>query len=227
MQTIILLHGALGSAEQMQPLKIELEKHYKVYSFTFSGHGSNPLLIADFSMSLFASDTINFMEVNKIDVASFVGYSMGGYVAMYIAKLHPEKVKKIITLGTKFYWDETVAAKQTQMFNPETIQLKVPALAQHLKNIHGKDNWQIVLQKTSAMLSALGKNNVLHLDDYASIENESLIMLGDRDNMVSLEETVQVYKKMLHAEMAVLPGTPHPIEKTDPVFICKMISRFL
>ena len=40
-------------------------------------------------------------------------------------------------------------------------------------------------------------------------------MLGDRDKMVSLDETVAVYKSLPNAEMCVLPNTPHPLEQAD------------
>ena len=52
-------------------------------------------------------------------------------------------------------------------------------------------------------------------------------MLGDRDKMVSLEETTAVYKAIPHAALAVLPNTPHALEQTDPSLIAFFIHRFL
>ena len=37
-QQIILLHGALGSAEEMEPLAEMLKANFEVRSFTFEGH---------------------------------------------------------------------------------------------------------------------------------------------------------------------------------------------
>ena len=43
MNSIILLHGAIGAADQLQPLASELAKlNYNVFTFSFSGHGQMP-----------------------------------------------------------------------------------------------------------------------------------------------------------------------------------------
>jgi hypothetical protein len=52
-------------------------------------------------------------------------------------------------------------------------------------------------------------------------------MLGDRDKMVSLEETVTVSKQLPNASLAVLPQTSHPVEKADPVVLSFFIRRFI
>ena len=39
MKTILLLHGAIGAADQLQPLAQVLAAHYNVHTLSFSGHG--------------------------------------------------------------------------------------------------------------------------------------------------------------------------------------------
>jgi pimeloyl-ACP methyl ester carboxylesterase len=80
---------------------------------------------------------------------------------------------------------------------------------------------------TCQMLKELGDHNALQLADYTSIHTPTLVMLGDRDKMVSLEETVAVYKQLPQAQLAVLPGTPHPLEQVQPGLLRDMITRFL
>ncbi|HEX2900608.1 MAG TPA: alpha/beta hydrolase, partial [Bacteroidia bacterium] len=41
------------------------------------------------------------------------------------------------------------------------------------------------------------------------------IGIGDRDTMVSLEETISAYRLLPNAQLFVMPNTPHPIEKID------------
>ena len=65
------------------------------------------------------------------------------------------------------------------------------------------------------LLPDLENNNELKPADYVSILTPCLLMLGDRDKMVTLEETVNVYKQLPDASLAILPRTPHPIEKVD------------
>jgi esterase/lipase len=54
MNSILLLHGALGSAEQLVPLKTALEQSGRnVFSLNFSGHGGAPFM-NEFGIAQFA-----------------------------------------------------------------------------------------------------------------------------------------------------------------------------
>jgi hypothetical protein len=52
-------------------------------------------------------------------------------------------------------------------------------------------------------------------------------MIGDRDEMVSLEETRSYYAATAGAEFAVLPATRHPIEKVRTELIAWHVMDFL
>ena len=54
MQHLILLHGALGSKEQLQPLATTLQNTFHVHSFNFSGHGGRPFAEIAVSKKIFA-----------------------------------------------------------------------------------------------------------------------------------------------------------------------------
>ena len=94
MQAILLLHGAIGAADQLSRLKEELADSFSVLCLNFSGHGGSAFADEEFSIHLFASEVITFLDKKKIDSTHIFGYSMGGYVAMYLAKNHPQKIKK-------------------------------------------------------------------------------------------------------------------------------------
>jgi len=226
MQTLLLLHGAIGASSQLSVLAKSLSSNYIVHTPDFSGHGGKP---ADrpFSIELFAGDVLRFMEQQQLERVSVFGYSMGGYVGMYLAKNYPGKIEKVITLATKYHWDEAIAAKEILMLNPAKIEQKLPAFAATLAERHAPNDWKDMLNKTAEMMVALGNNNTLKIDDYTTIATPALILLGDRDKMVSLDETVAVYKALPGAQMGVLPGTPHPIEQVDTALLHFMITGFL
>jgi pimeloyl-ACP methyl ester carboxylesterase len=227
MQPLLLLHGAIGAADQLQSLAASLGNRYKVYTLDFSGHGGKPFAESPFSMELFANDVLAFMAAEALETVSIFGYSMGGYVAMYLAKHHPDKIDRVVTLATKFHWDETIAANEVKMLNAEKIEQKVPAFAHALKERHAPTDWKEVLNKTAEMMLSLGKSNTLRLEDYASIAAPSLLLLGDRDKMVGMDETVSVYKALPNGQLCILPNTAHPIEQVDTALLEFMVSRFL
>lgn len=152
---------------------------------------------------------------------------MGGYVAMYLAKFYPHRVKKIITLATKFNWNENIAAKEVNMLDPEVIEKKVPAFAAVLQKRHAPNNWKTVLEKTAAMLIEMGKDNPLKPGDYKDIRHQTLILLGDLDKMVTTEETREVYNLMPNAQMAIIPETPHLLEMVNTDRLATEIRSFI
>jgi pimeloyl-ACP methyl ester carboxylesterase len=136
METILLLHGALGSKSQLDPLKATLEAQgLPVYSTNFSGHSGEPFR-NDFDIETFSGDMLRFLQENQLQRVHVFGYSMGGYVALWFARNHPEYVGKIVTLGTKFDWSPESAEKEVKKLNPEKIQEKVPAFARILEHRH-------------------------------------------------------------------------------------------
>ncbi len=120
-----------------------------------------------------------------------------------------------MTLATKFAWNEAIATKEIQMLDPAKIEQKIPAFAEALRERHLPNDWKEVLQKTADMMIVMGNENPLMPEDYAAIGIPSLLLLGDRDKMVSIEETMAVYKALPAARMGILPGTPHPIEQVN------------
>ena len=227
MQHLILLHGAVGSKEQLLPLAEVLKQYYTVHTLNFTGHGGANITPEPFSIELFAKDVLQYMQQHNIEFASIFGYSMGGYVAIYLAKNYPEKINRIITLATKFYWDEAVAAKEAKMLDAETIEQKVPAFAAQLKQRHAPNDWKLVMQRVREMLFSLGSNNTLKREEYSSVTTPSLLLLGDRDKMVTLDETVTVYKQLSKAQFGVLPNTPHPIEQVNIDMLAYIVCQFL
>jgi pimeloyl-ACP methyl ester carboxylesterase len=226
MEPLILLHGALGSSAQMAPLRQLLSQHYEVHALDFPGHGGTPLP-EHFSIPLFARSVQQYCEEKNLSQVSIFGYSMGGYVALYLALQAPQLVRRIITLATKLHWDEPTAAKEVKMLQPELIEQKVPQFARALEERHAPTAWKDVLQRTAGLLTSLGESPLLTPEYYKQVSCPCLLMLGDRDKMVSLEETVAVYHQLPQGQLAVLPNTPHPLDAVAPDHLSYMIRQAL
>ncbi|OSZ78588.1 alpha/beta hydrolase [Chitinophagaceae bacterium IBVUCB1] len=226
MKHLILLHGAIGAKDQLAPLADALKDTYTVHSLSFAGHGGEPFP-QSFSIAVFATDVLRYMDACNIMQADVFGYSMGGYVAMYIARHHADRIGKIATLATKFYWDEATAHKETAMLDAEKIAAKLPAFANALAKRHSPNDWKEVLQHTITMLHAMGQDTPLQIEDYANIQHPCLLLLGDRDKMITLDETLAVYKALPNAQMGMLPDTPHPIEQVSTTTLAWMLKQFI
>jgi pimeloyl-ACP methyl ester carboxylesterase len=226
MSHLLLLHGALGSSAQMAPLESFLTEHLTIHRPDFPGHGGSAMP-ETFSIALFAEYIRDYCAERQISSCAIFGYSMGGYVALYLANKYPELVHNLITLGTKLKWDEATAAKEAGRLQPDVMEVRIPSLVELLHEHHAPNSWKEVVQKTAHLLTGLGKENLLSAEVYKKIQAPVLLMLGDRDTMVSIEETVNVYRQLPDARLSVLPETFHAIEAVDWSMAAQMVLRFL
>src|SRR5690606_38756652 len=127
----------------------------------------------------------------------------------------------------KFHWDEATAAKETKMLNADKIEEKLPAFAQSLEERHAPNDWKEVLGKTIDMLNSMGQDNPLKPEDYTTITHDCMILLGDKDKMITREESLAVYKALPNAQMGMLPATHHPIEQVNIPYLLFYIRQFL
>lgn len=226
MQHLLLLHGALGSAATLQPLQEILAPHYAVHSLNFSGHGGEPLPQASFRIEQFANDVMRYLDQHEIPQVDVFGYSMGGYVALYLALNHPERFRRVFTLATKFAWSPETAAKEIKLLQPDKIQEKVPEFASMLASRHAPIDWREVVMGTADMMQQLGQQPLLTADILPKISAPVRVSVGDRDNMVSVEETTWAYRLLPSGSLLVLPDTPHPLEMADPMRLLQEIRQF-
>lgn len=208
---IILLHGAIGSKSQMSALNNLLSAEHHVFSYDFPGHGNHPELEHDFSIEVFENWISD--EIKKIDgEIAILGYSLGGYVGLRLALQFPDQIKAVMTFGTIFDWHPAQAEKQISMINPDKIKEKVPAYATMLDKTHG-EKWMTVLKKTHKLLEKLGNKPLLNEENLKEIKAKCIITVGDRDALVTIQESNYVYKNIPNAGFAVYANTGHPIEK--------------
>ncbi len=224
-RSIILLHGAIGASDQLKPLAQKLTgNNFKGYTLDFSGHGQAPFQ-KQFGIEQFAGELKSFIKKNNLQGVPIFAYSMGGYVALYLAAQNRNLIGNIITLGTKLDWTPEGAQKELKMLDAKIISEKVPKFAEALKQRHGY-NWELLLKRTADMMIDLGNSNLLNAEAFSKIKNRVLMGLADSDNMVTVSETDNVASQIKNAERLTLQNTKHPIETVDVNVLGKVITGF-
>ncbi|UWX60639.1 alpha/beta hydrolase [Chryseobacterium oranimense] len=225
MKNLLLLHGALGHSDIFKPYERELSKYFNIHTLLFSGHGNTALPENGISIQKYTEEIKDYLEKENLNDVCIFGHSMGGYAALCFALRHPERINSIMTLGTKFNWTEEQALKESKMLDPETILLKVPQYAEQLDKQHGS-KWKQLLPAVADLMVYLGRNPVLNESSLWAIDIPVQIMTGDKDNMVSIEESVSAYKSIPNAKLAILPDTKHPMEKVRPNLLFDLMKDF-
>lgn len=99
-QPVILLHGWLGSWGYWLRTMEALKRQYRCYALDFWGFGDSGKRRNSYDISDFVDLVDQFMGRLGIEHAPIVGHSMGGTVAISLALTKPERVKRVIVVGS-------------------------------------------------------------------------------------------------------------------------------
>ena len=97
---VILLHGWLGSWGLWQETMGFLGRYYRTYAMDFWGFGESGKKRETYAVQDFVSLVNQFMEQLGIMHAPLVGHSMGGTVSLSVAIRYPERVSKVVVVGS-------------------------------------------------------------------------------------------------------------------------------
>ncbi|GAE27501.1 alpha/beta hydrolase fold protein [Halalkalibacter wakoensis JCM 9140] len=101
---ILLIHGFVSSTYTFNRLIPQLIKDFSVIAIDLPGFGrsekSKSFVYSFENYAQLINECLNYFHVDRVTV---VGHSMGGQIALYTAKAFPEKVKKLILIGSSGY----------------------------------------------------------------------------------------------------------------------------
>lgn len=226
MKNLILLHGALGHSSNFEAYESFLSSHFNVHKILFHGHGGTDIPAEGLSIGLYIEQLQQYIEQHQLKDVHVFGYSMGGYVALCHALQYPGNIVSILTLATKLHWTVEGAAKEVKMLEPELIEAKVPKYAAQLVALHGENHWNQLLPAVAKLMIHLAENPLLSQAQYEALNLPVQLMVGDKDAMVSLDETLHAAKHIPNANFAVLPATKHPVEMVRTGLFLALMKDF-
>lgn len=94
-QPLVLIHGLLGSLENLGMIARQLQDEFAVCSVDQRNHGQSPHH-PQMDYGLMADDLLQTLDALGLAQVSLLGHSMGGKTAMVFALRYPERVHKLI-----------------------------------------------------------------------------------------------------------------------------------
>lgn len=97
-EALLLLHGFTGSLATWHGLWPRLAARFRVIAVDLPGHGDSdaPADPARYTMARVAADLVTLLERRAARPAHWLGYSMGGRLALYAALHHPQAVRTLL-----------------------------------------------------------------------------------------------------------------------------------
>ena len=90
---------------------------------------------------------------------------------------------------------------------------------------HLPSDWKTIVQQTVSMMQLLSKSPLTE-KDFQKIEIPVRLSVGDRDAMVTVNETIETYRSLKQGSLLVLPDKLHPFEKVDSIRLANEIKLF-
>jgi pimeloyl-ACP methyl ester carboxylesterase len=216
---LLLLHGGFSDASEFGATTPALAARFRVITPERRGHGHTPDVPGPISYDNMAADTVAFMEEKGIGRAHLVGHSDGANVALLVALARPDLVARLVLISGNFRFDGLVSGLDLS----ELASNEFLAEAYGQVSPDGRDHFPVVAEKIFRMAST---EPTLTPADLGKVAARTLVMAGD-DDMVSAEHTLEMYRAIPGAELAVVPGTSHILIIEKPELCNQVILDFL
>ncbi len=244
--TLVLLHGFLGSLEIWKDFSTVLSKKYRVICIDLPGHGKTENFSETHSMDFMAETVKAVLDELKIEKCVVAGHSMGGYATLSFAKKYPdilqglclfhshampdtpqakgnrERAIKAVNLNRKSFINQFIP----ELFAPENLE----TLKEYIEDQKDKARQipkETIIAAQNGMKERSGKINLL-----TEISVPVLFIAGKKDTKIPIDKILVQTVLPSHSEVLILGKVGHMgfIEakeetmKTLDCFVKKTIS---
>lgn len=229
---IIILHGwKLQGATYAAFINLLKKDGYKVYSWDLPGFGKEAPSSESLTLLDYAEFVLEKMKKEHLGKAIFIGHSFGGRVALKIANLYPEKVKKLILTGVPIIRN-TSFKKKTQYAVAKIGKSAFSFFPENTKNLFRKTFYRGIGEMDYYKAGNLKKTlqNILSEDVLPYFDQTSVpvvLVWGDQDSFVPVSILKKLQKIKPQAEYVTLSGMKHSPLRDNPKEYYKAIQTFL
>jgi len=234
---LVLLHGGLSMIGlDFGALLPTLAGSHTVIGIEQQAHGHTADVDRPLSFDAMTEGTSGLLRKLEVENADFLGYSMGGGIAVHVAIRHPELVRKLVFVGgvaysPDGYYPELLAGMAHM--KPEDL-VGSPFHEAYVRNAPDPHGWTALVEKMKELdLSWKG----LTAEEVRSIQAPALLVIGDAD-IVRPEHTVEMFRLLgggvlgdfvglPPSRLAVLPGSTHITVMQRTELLLSMVTEFL
>lgn len=137
---VVLLHGFLENSTMWDAFLPTLLKNHRVLTIDLLGHGKSESLGYVHTMELMAEMVEEILTKEKINKATFIGHSMGGYVVLAFAEKYPERMHSLVLLNSTSEEDSTERKENRDRAIQLVKQNKKGFLSMAISNLFAEEN---------------------------------------------------------------------------------------
>ena len=221
-EPILLIHGGLGSIGNFSNQIKAFSDSFSVIAPDSRGQGRSTGADSKITYEQMTLDVLALLDYLEIEKTHIVGYSDGGIIGLILAIKYPERVKKLIIVGTNF---------SPGGLTPETIEIikeaqpgSWPETVNGYKSISpNPDLWSILFNSIKNMW--LTSPNI-STKELSLIKASTLIVCGDRDD-IKFDHTAELFNSIPNAQLFIVPGATHFVMDEKSELFNEVVLSFL
>lgn len=215
---IVLLHGFLETSAMWHDFIPELSKNNRVICIDLLGHGQTECIGYIHTMETMAEAVFEVLKHLNIETTSFIGHSMGGYVALALAKQQPQICSGLCLMNSTFEADteerklmRARAVRMAQHNYENLVRISFANLFANEIKARFKTPYEaalkIALNTPLQGYIAAQKGMTLrlnHFETFKKINGKKLIITGKKDALIVLEKIKALVENttIIHEELS-------------------------
>jgi len=238
---VVLLHGWLNSWDVWRATMLALsERHrFRVYALDFWGWGeSDKRAHQQFNLSSYASMVMQFMDAMGIGRAPIIGHSMGGTVALTAALDCPDRIEKVVVVGSP------IVGRSLNILLNLAGKERIARLAWRIPHIldvitwwvlagDGADTYKMIrrdVSRTTMEAFFHSINDLSRVDlrlRLAGLRLPVLGIFGGRDNIVNPNQAEVMARYISQAKVEIFAHSRHFPMRDEPERFQQVLVEFL
>ncbi len=237
---VILLHGWLGSWGLWQQTMGVLGSRYRTYALDFWGFGESGKKRDSYAVQDFVSLVDQFMEQLGIARAPLVGHSMGGTVSLSVAIQYPQRVSKVVVVGSPIVGSSLAFPLKLAGLRPIAfllfnimplfrlgMRLASPLICKDKRfpDMMDRDLSRTTLESFLLSIASLRRTDLRPF--LSQIKVPAMGMYGDKDNIVHPMQWKPMLEGIPHTRVERFPTAGHFIMLDEPDLFLQKLMDFL
>jgi pimeloyl-ACP methyl ester carboxylesterase len=244
-EVLVLLHGFGSSLETWDDWVKPLSSRYRVIRCDMVGFGlSGPASMRDYSDEADVRRIAEMLDQLHLDKVTLIGHSLGGRVAWNFAARFPARTNKLVLIAPDGFPDLKTVGEHTYAL-PQFAKLMKYVLPSFLVKQSMAPAYSdphhmtdAIVQRYQDMLTAPGVRQALMdrmqqtmntdpTERLKSITAPTLLMWGENDAMIPVENSLSYLKIMPQAKRVVIPKLGHLLFEEAPTKTLSVLTEFL
>lgn len=233
---IVLIHGTGSSLHTFNDWANALKKEYRVIRMDLPGYGlTGPFPERDYSIEAYLEFVKDFLDKKNLDQCILGGNSLGGHIAWRFASIYPQRVSKLILINSAGYPNKSKSepiafrvAKTPVLKNALTFITPKSIARSSIENVYA-DKTKVTDELVDRYfeLTLRAGNRQAFIDRFSiksdpeahkqisSIEQPALVLWGDRDQLIPVENAKRFQRDLPNDTLIVLENSGHvPMEES-------------